>query len=71
MREMALLNSIETGSSTETVLQSPTIIQGGRGGRAIAPIVRVGIPPPGAIILNGAQASLSLRGRGMREKELD
>lgn len=65
MREMALLNSIETGGSgTETVLKPPMVAGGGRG-RSLAPIVRVGIPPPGAIILNGGQASLSLRGRGI------
>ena len=65
MREMALLNSIESGgSATETVLKPPIVSGGGRG-RALAPIVRVGIPPPGAIILNGGQASLSLRGRGI------
>lgn len=65
---MALLNSIQSGgSSTETVLK-PSILSSGGRGRALAPIVRVGIPPPGAIILNGGQASLALRGRGMYRK---
>ena len=59
MREMALLN----GSDGTTI--TPQMIGGGGRGRApmATPIVRVGIPPPGAIILNG-QPPMSIRGRG-------
>jgi len=58
MREMALLNSFDVGSegSIKPVLSSR--------GRSVAPIVRVGIPPPGAIILNSAQAPVTYRTRG-------
>ena len=63
MREMALLNSIEGGGETSGM--KSTLVPGR--GRPLAPIIRVGIPPPGAIILNGAQAAVApVRGRGMR-----
>ncbi|XP_047140937.2 KH domain-containing, RNA-binding, signal transduction-associated protein 2 isoform X1 [Hydra vulgaris] len=55
MREMALLSNINPDAAT-------AVMSGGRGrGFASAPIVRVGIPPPGAIILNGSH-SLGFRG---------
>jgi len=62
MREMALLNSIEVGGETSGM--KSTLVPGR--GRPLAPIIRVGIPPPGAIILNGAQATVaSVRGRAV------
>ena len=65
MREMALLNSFD--KNPEAAALATTTILGGRGRGLAAPIVRVGIPPPGAIILNGqAPAAVALRGRGER-----
>ena len=58
MREMALLSNI----NPDVAALGTAVIAGGRGrGFPPAPIVRVGIPPPGAIILNGSP-SLGFRG---------
>jgi len=64
MREMALINNF--GKNPNGRIRSSALLGGrGRGGLG-GPIVRVGIPPPGAIILNGQQGALALRGRGGR-----
>lgn len=61
MREMALLNSYENSNEpSSSIHHTNTIISRSR---PLAPIVRVGIPPPGAIILNGAQPQVAVRGR--------
>ncbi|XP_057312564.1 KH domain-containing, RNA-binding, signal transduction-associated protein 2-like isoform X1 [Hydractinia symbiolongicarpus] len=59
MREMALLNSYEKHPDGSGIAATSVI---GRGRGAPAPIIRVGIPPPGAIILNGQQP-MAIRGR--------
>lgn len=61
MREMALLNSYEKHPDGSGIAATSVI---GRGRGAPAPIIRVGIPPPGAIILNGQQP-MAIRGRGI------
>lgn len=58
MREMALLNSFGQNADGSALSAGAQMMEA-RGRGMAAPIVRVGIPPPGAIILNGQ----SLRGR--------
>lgn len=66
MREMALLNNYENNPESGTaagIHTSPTAVLS-RGRHLNTPIVRVGIPPPGALILNGQQALGVRGGRG-------
>lgn len=65
MREMALLNRFDKNPDAAALATSSLF--GARGPGLPAPIVRVGIPPPGAIILNGqAPPAVTLRGRAPR-----
>jgi KH domain-containing RNA-binding signal transduction-associated protein 3 len=62
MREMALLNSFDETPDGAPMPQH--MVGRGRSSNQ-SPIIRVGIPPPGAVILNGQQPMMS-RGRNPR-----